>query len=87
MPPKIVVDNHSAAVRLAKRGLGLVFAFDHEVAEEVERGELEVMFEGQIATDDSIFLYFPASMQSQPKLRAFIDTASRVAREGAGPGR
>ncbi len=86
MPPKIVVDNHAAAVRLAKRGLGLVFAFDQEVAQEVERGELEVMFEGQIATDDSIFLYFPASMQSQPKLRAFIDTANRIAREGSGPG-
>jgi DNA-binding transcriptional LysR family regulator len=84
MPPKIVVDNHSAAVRLAKRGLGLVFAFDYEIMEEVKRGELEVMFEGKIATDDRIFLYFPATMQSQPKLRAFIDTANRLAREGTG---
>jgi len=83
MPPKIVVDNHAAAVRLAKRGLGLVFAFDREVADEVEREELEIMFKGQIATDDGIFLYFPASMQSQPKLRAFIDTANSLARQGA----
>lgn len=80
MPPKIVVDNHSAAVRLAKRGLGLVFAFDLEVQDEVKRGELELMFEGQIATDDGVFLYFPATMQRQPKLRAFIDTANLLAR-------
>lgn len=80
MPPKIVVDNHSAAVRLAKRGLGLVFAFDQEIADEVERGELELMFKGRIATDHSIFLYFPATMQSQPKLRAFIDMANEVMR-------
>lgn len=79
MPQHLIVDDRMAAVRLAKNGLGLAFVQDLEVAAEVRSGELELMFEDQIARDDGIFLYFPAAMESQPKLRAFIDLAKSLA--------
>jgi len=79
MPEQLIVDDRLAAVRLAKRGLGLAFVGELEVAEEAERGELELMFQEFIPRDAGLFLYFPAAMQSQPKLRAFIDLAKSLA--------
>jgi DNA-binding transcriptional LysR family regulator len=78
MPQHLIVDDRMAVVRLAKMGLGLAFVQDLEVAAEVQSGELELMFEDQISRDDGIFLYFPAAMGSQPKLRAFIDLAKSL---------
>lgn len=75
MPHQLIVDDRLALVRLAKAGIGLAFVQELEVYEEVARGELELLFSDQIGKDDGAFLYFPAAMQSQPKLRAFIDVA------------
>lgn len=80
MPEQLMVDDRLAAVRLAKRGLGLAFVGEPEVAEEVERGELELLFQEFIPRDAGLFLYFPTSMQSQPKLRAFIDIAKTLSK-------
>ena len=74
METGLIVDDRAAIVRLAVQGLGPCFVQEMEVAQEVARGELELMFIEQIPADNGIFLYFPAAMQSQPKLRAFIDT-------------
>ncbi|MET0290149.1 MAG: LysR family transcriptional regulator [Pseudoxanthomonas sp.] len=73
MPEALIVDDRLALVRLAKAGLGLAYVLELEVREEVRQGELELLFLEQTEQDDGIFLYFPKSMQTQPKLRAFID--------------
>jgi|TARA_A100001391_G_C5082334_1_gene280226 DNA-binding transcriptional LysR family regulator len=73
METGLVVDDRAAIVRMAVRGLGPCFVQEMEVAQEVARGDLELMFKDHIPPDDGVFLYFPASMQSQPKLRVFID--------------
>lgn len=74
MDKALVIDDRAAIIRLTTQGLGASFVQEMEVAQEVARGELELMFADQIPADDGIFLYFPAAMQSQPKLRAFIET-------------
>lgn len=73
MDTGLIVDDRAAIVRLAVQGLGPCFVQEMEVEEEVARGELELMFAEQIPADNGVFLYFPAAMQSQPKLRVFID--------------
>lgn len=73
LPAAIVVDDRASLIRLAKQGLGAAFVQELEVAPELERRALELRYGESIATDDGIFLYFPSAMQSQPKLRAFID--------------
>jgi DNA-binding transcriptional LysR family regulator len=70
----LVVDDRQALIRLAAMGLGPIFVQEVEVAQEIADGSLELMFEDDIPSHDGIFLYFPSAMQSQPKLRAFIDT-------------
>ncbi|WP_379063783.1 LysR family transcriptional regulator [Mesorhizobium sp. UC22_110] len=78
MPQQLIVDDRLALVRLVKAGIGLGYVQELEVHEEVERGELQLLFADQIGKDDGIFLYFPAATQSQPKLRAFIDVVRTV---------
>jgi DNA-binding transcriptional LysR family regulator len=75
IPQLLIVDSRIALVRMAKAGIGLAFVQELEVYEEVRRGDLELLFLDQIGKDDGLFLYFPAAMQAQPKLRAFIDLA------------
>ncbi|CDZ64987.1 Bacterial regulatory helix-turn-helix, lysR family protein [Neorhizobium galegae bv. orientalis] len=74
MDTGLIIDDRAALVRLAVQGFGAAFVLEVEVAQELARGDLELMFGDDIPPDDGIFLYFPAAMQSQPKLRAFIDT-------------
>ncbi|HEV2502775.1 MAG TPA: LysR substrate-binding domain-containing protein [Mesorhizobium sp.] len=78
MPQQVIVDDRLALVRLVKAGIGLGYVQEPEVQEEVERGELQLLFADQIGKDDGIFLYFPTAMQSQPKLRAFIDVVRTI---------
>ncbi len=73
MPQQLIVDDRLALIRLVKAGAGLAYVQELEVAEEVRAGALELLFMDQIGRDDGVFLYFPAAMQTQPKLRAFID--------------
>ncbi|MCQ1766895.1 LysR substrate-binding domain-containing protein [Neorhizobium galegae] len=74
MDTGLIIDDRAALARLAVQGFGPAFVRDVEVAQELARRDLELMFADDIPPDDGIFLYFPAAMQSQPKLRAFIDT-------------
>ncbi|CDZ41412.1 Hypothetical protein NGAL_HAMBI1146_43570 [Neorhizobium galegae bv. officinalis] len=74
MDTGLIIDDRAALARLTVQGFGPAFVLDVEVAQELARRDLELMFADDIPPDDGIFLYFPAAMQSQPKLRAFIDT-------------
>lgn len=75
MPQQLIVDDRLALVRLAKAGVGLAYVQELEIEEEIRGGELEILFCDQTGKDDGVYLYFPAAMQTQPKLRAFIDLA------------
>jgi len=79
MPLQLVVDDRVALVQLAKAGLGLAGFQELEIIEEVRKGELELLFADQLPEDDGMFLYFPAAMQHQPKLRALIEVVREQA--------
>jgi DNA-binding transcriptional LysR family regulator len=66
---------------LAVAGVGLLYAFEPVIADELRRGSLRLILEQYAAAVPGFFLYFPSRAQVSPALRAFVD----VAREMAGP--
>jgi DNA-binding transcriptional LysR family regulator len=80
-PGNITVNDHLGMVAFAKCGLGLAYTADLVIARELELGELERVLAPHLPVRPGLFLYFPARSQSQPKLRAFIDVATRLTRD------
>jgi DNA-binding transcriptional LysR family regulator len=79
-PGSIVVNDHITMLALAKESVGLAYTADLIAARELESGELEAVLGPHLPTKPGLFLYFPAKSQTQPKLRAFIDFATRFVR-------
>ena len=63
---------------LAVAGMGLVFAFEPQIADELRRGSLRLVLEPYAAAVPGFFLYFPSRAQVSPALRAFVATARAV---------
>jgi DNA-binding transcriptional LysR family regulator len=79
-PGNIIVNDHLTMIALAKRGVGLAYTADLVAARELACGELEPVLSSSLPKKAGLFLYFPARSQAQPKLRAFIDVATRLMR-------
>lgn len=78
----LIVDDRATLVSFARRGLGLAYLSDLEVAPYIASGELEPVLTRFIPKDTGLYLYFPIRMQTQPKLRALIDLAREMTRKG-----
>jgi DNA-binding transcriptional LysR family regulator len=77
-----VTTNDTELMRLlAVAGVGLLYTFEPQVADELRRGNLRLVLEPYAAAVPGFFLYFPSRAQVSPALRAFVD----VARAMAGP--
>lgn len=76
----IIVNDVLAARDLALAGVGLAYLFEPLVDAQIADGRLEVVLERCAITEPGLFLYYPRRSADQPKLRAFIDTAVKVAR-------
>lgn len=63
---------------LAIAGVGLVYAFEPQIAEDLRRGSLRLVLEPYAAAVPGFFLYFPSRAQVSPALRAFVRTAREV---------
>ena len=83
-PGSIVVNDHLTMIALARQGMGLAYTADHVAARDLASGELEAVLGSHLPTKPGLFLYFPARSQAQPKLRAFIDVATRLLRPTGG---
>jgi DNA-binding transcriptional LysR family regulator len=69
---------------LAVAGVGLLYAFEPQIADELRRGSLRLVLEPYAAAVPGFFLYFPSRAQVSPALRAFVGVAREVmAEEGA----
>ena len=79
-PGGLIVNDFLLLLELAEAGLGLVYLPDISVAEAVASGRLERVLEAFLPTTPGLFAYFPARSQTQPKLRAFLDMASKLMR-------
>jgi DNA-binding transcriptional LysR family regulator len=81
-PGSIIVNDHLTMIALAKEGVGLAYTVDLVARRELASGELEPVLGSHLPIKPGLFLYFPAKSQTQPKLRTFIDVATRLMRNG-----
>jgi DNA-binding transcriptional LysR family regulator len=66
---------------LAIAGVGLLYTFEPQIADELRRGSLRLVLEQYAAAVPGFFLYFPSRAQVSPALRAFVDVAREKATE------
>jgi DNA-binding transcriptional LysR family regulator len=79
-PGGLIVNDGALANMMAAAGLGLSYTADLWAAPDIAAGRLATVLDDFAPTSPGLFLYFPARAQSQPKLRAFIDTATSLLR-------
>ncbi len=65
---------------LAIEGVGLLYTFEPQIADELRGGALRVVLEPYSAAVPGFFLYFPSRAQVSPAFRAFVDLARELAR-------
>jgi DNA-binding transcriptional LysR family regulator len=75
----VVTNDGSLAVSMAEKGLGLAYAFEPSVRDQLREGRLQRVLEPYAATTPGYFLYFPSRAQRSVPLRLFIDTARELA--------
>jgi DNA-binding transcriptional LysR family regulator len=71
---------------LAVAGVGLMYAFEPHVADDLRKGTLRLVLEPFAAAVPGFFLYFPSRAQVSPALRAFVDVAREMAGQPKGRG-
>ncbi len=69
-------------IALAKAGVGLAYSADLIAAPALSEGTLGTVLNAYSQRSQGLYLYFPAKSQTQPKLRAFIDFATKARRRG-----
>ena len=74
----IVVNDHLSMIALAKSGAGLAYTADLVAAKELAEASLQAVLQPYCRSNPGLYLYFPARSQTQPKLRAFIDFATKT---------
>ena len=71
----IITNNFELRRTLALAGVGLLYANEAAIAEDVARGRLRVVLEQYAPEAPGLFLYFPSRAQVSPALRAFVELA------------
>ena len=75
----VVTNDNELRLLLALAGIGLVYAFEPQIADELRSGKLRVVLEQYAPLVPGLFLYFPSRAQVSPALRAFVGVAREVA--------
>ncbi|MFL5393995.1 MAG: LysR family transcriptional regulator [Myxococcales bacterium] len=78
----VVTDDGVLTVALAEKGMGLAYAFEPMVQEQLRTGRLQRVLEPYAATIAGFFLYFPSRAQRSTPLRLFVETAKELAVRG-----
>lgn len=73
--PRLTVTSTYAAVASAVAGRGVARMYSYQVAEQVARGELDIVLAGDEDPEMPVHLICPKGRLSVPKVRAFIDFA------------
>jgi DNA-binding transcriptional LysR family regulator len=71
----VVTNDRQLTQALVKQGLGLAYAFEPALKEELRAGRLVRVLEEYAPTVPGFFLYFPSRAQSSAPLRLFIEVA------------
>ena len=80
----VVTNDGIACVLLAEKGLGLAYAMEPMVLEQLREGTLQCVLEPYASTVPGFFLYFPSRAQRSTPLRVFVETAKEFARGASG---
>jgi DNA-binding transcriptional LysR family regulator len=73
--PRLVTNSIRSAVASAVGGRGVALFFSYQVAEELQRGELEVVLAGHEPAALPVHVIVPQGRLAVPKVRAFMDFA------------
>jgi DNA-binding transcriptional LysR family regulator len=69
----IIVNDFTAQRIAMMSGVAIGYIAEPSIIEEVQAGNLELLFDDMAVTSGGAFLYYPSKRQVMPKLRAFID--------------
>ncbi len=75
----VVSSDGRLTAKLAEQGLGLVYAFEPTVLEQLRTGRLQRVLERYAPTVSGFFLYFPSVAQRSAPLRFFVEAAKELA--------
>src|SRR5438445_780710 len=75
----VVTNDGLLCASLAELGLGLAYAPEPMVVEQLGEGRLKVVLERYAPVVPGYFLYFPSRARSSPPLRLFIEAARELA--------
>ena len=76
----VVTNDGNVCVALSKLGLGLAYALEATVSNELKSGRLKRVLEPFAPTVPGYFVYFPSRAQRSTPLRLFVDTAKELLR-------
>lgn len=79
----VVANDGLVCVGLAAQGLGLAYAMEPLISEQLRAGALKRVLEPYAASVPGFFLYFPSRAQRSPALARFIETAKELTRAEA----
>jgi DNA-binding transcriptional LysR family regulator len=71
----VVITDPTCARELALAGVGIAYAPEPMVREDLRAGRLKWLLPEAAMREDGLFVYFPRRASMAPKLRAFIDAA------------
>jgi len=74
----IVVNDGLFCTTLAEQGLGLAYAFEPLVTEQIQAGRLRRVLEPFAPSVAGLFLYYPTRSQHSPALRSFVETVRDI---------
>jgi DNA-binding transcriptional LysR family regulator len=75
----VLTNNREMTQALVEQGLGLAYAFEPAVKEQLRSGRLVRVLEEYAPTVPGFFLYFPSRAQRSGPLRLFIEVARELA--------
>jgi DNA-binding transcriptional LysR family regulator len=81
----IVTNDSPMSVSMAEQGLGLAYAVEPMVMEQLLTGRLQRVLEPYAPTVPGWFLYFPSRARRSAPLRLFVETAKELAVKAARP--
>lgn len=78
----LILNDYEASIRAALRGVGLLHTVGSVIRHYIEQGSLIPVLEDYARDVPGLCLYYPSRSQSLPKLKAFVDFATKRMRQG-----
>ncbi len=78
----LVMNDGIVCTAMAKLGLGLAYALEAMVSDELSSGQLQRVLEPFAPTVPGYFIYFPSRAQRSTPLRLFVETAKELLLRG-----